>query len=79
MDLEAQFEEEQQKWANSRETLESEAYTWRSRAQLEGTNNERLLDQLNRKDKEIHRMIRCKVSKLVHECHLLFFQHIFSQ
>lgn len=60
MDLEAQLEDEQQKWANSRESLEKEAETWRSRAQLERTNNERLLDQLNRKDKEIHRMIQRK-------------------
>mmetsp|Transcript_24675 Transcript_24675/g.29801 ORF Transcript_24675/g.29801 Transcript_24675/m.29801 type:complete len:257 (-) Transcript_24675:211-981(-) len=60
MDLEEKLEEEKRKWATDRDVLDKECSAWKGHAQSERMKNERLLDQINRKDKEIHRMIQRK-------------------
>lgn len=70
MNLEAKLDDEKQKWIENQGTLEKECNVWKSHAQSERMKNEKLLEQVNRKDKEIHRMIQRKydsASKAPHQ------------
>lgn len=74
-DLEQRLERETQKrislqqdldrqnlvWQNKYETLEKDRDAWKNMVNAERARNERLLDQVMRKDREIHRMIQRKV------------------
>lgn len=73
-DLEQRLERETQKrislqqdldrqnlvWQNKYETLEKDRDVWKNMVNAERARNERLLDQVMRKDREIHRMIQRK-------------------
>lgn len=60
MDLEARLDEREKSWAAKCEALEKERDEWKGFVQTERTKNERLLDQVHRKDKDIHRMLQRK-------------------
>lgn len=60
LELEQTLEREEQMWASRFNTLEKERDQWKEAVQSERTKNERLLDLVYRKDKEIHRMIQRK-------------------
>ena len=61
MELEATLEQREKEWASRCEGLERERDSWKKTVETERTKNERLLDLVYRKDKEIHRMIQRKV------------------
>lgn len=48
-------------WQQKYETLEKDRDSWKKMVNTERAKNERLLDQVMRKDREIHRMIQRKV------------------
>ena len=48
-------------WQQKYETLEKDLESWKKLVNAERAKNERLLDQVMRKDREIHRMIQRKV------------------
>jgi len=60
MELEATLEQREKEWASRCEGLERERDSWKKTVETERTKNERLLDLVYRKDKEIHRMIQRK-------------------
>jgi len=60
LELEKKVEGLNQKWAEKCYNLEKERDSWASRCAAERGRNERLGELINRKDKEIHRMIQRK-------------------
>jgi hypothetical protein len=60
--LENTLEAREREWANKFEELSKERDHWKEVVQLEQTKNARLIDQVVRKDQDIHRMLQRKVS-----------------
>jgi len=58
--LEKSLEEQNQTWSSRCLDLEKDLDTWKNHVQVERTRNDRLRDQLNKKDKEIHKMMQRK-------------------
>lgn len=62
MGLEKTLEERERNWAEQIEALEEERDQTKNLVKLERTKNARLMDQVVRKDQDIHRMLQRKVS-----------------
>mmetsp|Transcript_3752 Transcript_3752/g.5690 ORF Transcript_3752/g.5690 Transcript_3752/m.5690 type:complete len:620 (-) Transcript_3752:774-2633(-) len=69
MELEQTLEKRERMWADRCDSVEKERDQWKSMVQVERKRNERLLDQVYRKDKEIHRMIQRKYDSERHPPH----------
>jgi len=61
MSLEQDLDRQNRDWQQKYEILEKERDSWKTMVNAERAKNERLLDQVYRKDKEIHRFIQRKV------------------
>lgn len=66
MELEKTLEERERNWAEQIEVLEEERDQTKNLVKLERTKNARLMDQVVRKDQDIHRMLQRKVSGDIH-------------
>ena len=62
MELERTLEERERSWAEQIAELEKERDQWREFVNVERSKNTRLMDQVVRKDQDIHRMLQRKVS-----------------
>jgi hypothetical protein len=60
--VEATLEAREREWSHRFNELESERDHWKAVVQAEQTKNSRLIDQVVRKDQDIHRMLQRKVS-----------------
>ena len=60
--LERTLEEREREWAIKFKTLETDRDHWQGVVKVEQTKNARLIDQVVRKDQDIHRMLQRKVS-----------------
>jgi hypothetical protein len=63
-DLEAMLEMREREWTLRFNELEADRDQWKQVVQLEQTKNSRLIDQVVRKDQDIHRMLKKKVRRL---------------
>jgi len=63
--LEVTLEAREREWKEKFEHLESERDHWKKVVEAEKTKNSRLIDQVVRKDQDIHRMLQRKVSPLL--------------
>ena len=63
--LEATLEAREREWADRFRDLEQDRDHWKQAVHLEETKNKKLLDQVNRKDQDIHRMLKKKVRPLM--------------
>lgn len=70
--LEATLEAREREWAHKFNELESERDHWKAVVQAEQTKNSRLIDQVVRKDQDIHRMLQRKVRYVWFEGFCLF-------
>ena len=59
--LEKTLEEREREWAVKYKELESDRDHWQNVVKIEQTKNARLIDQVVRKDQDIHRMLQRKV------------------
>ena len=62
MDVELTLQLREQKWAEQIAELEKDREHWKVVVEAERTKNARLMDQVFRKDQDIHRMLQRKVS-----------------
>lgn len=60
MELEKRLDEQKQSWSSKCEGLEKDLDSWKNLVQVERTRNDRLREQLIKKDKEIHKMMQRK-------------------
>lgn len=67
MELERTLDDRERTWADQISELENERDNWRDVVQQERTKNSRLLEQVVRKDQDIHRMLQRKVSVFSYE------------
>jgi hypothetical protein len=63
--LETTLEAREREWANKFEELSKDRDQWKGVVQVEQTKNSRLIDQVVRKDQDIHRMLQRKVSQTI--------------
>jgi hypothetical protein len=61
--LESTLEAREREWAHKYSELESDRDHWKAVVQAEQTKNSRLIDQVVRKDQDIHRMLQRKVRR----------------
>lgn len=66
MELERTLEDRERTWAEQTEELKEDRDNWKDLVNVERTKNGRLMDQVVRKDQDIHRMLQRKVSLLLH-------------
>ena len=59
--LEGTLESREREWASRFEDLEKDRNQWKDTVQAEQAKNSRLIDQVVRKDQDIHRMLQRKV------------------
>ena len=59
--LEATLEAREREWAEQLEHVERERDTWKALVEAEKIKNSKLIDQVYRKDQDIHRMLQRKV------------------
>lgn len=64
LELEQSLEEREREWAQQIHHLENDRDNWQNIVQLERAKNSRLMEQVARKDQDIHRMLQRKVSLL---------------
>jgi hypothetical protein len=64
--LETTLEEQEREWAIKFKELEADRDHWKEIVRVEQTKNARLIDQVVRKDQDIHRMLQRKVSAVFH-------------
>ena len=62
MDIELTLQLREQQWAEQIAELEKDREHWKAAVEAERTKNSRLMDQVFRKDQDIHRMLQRKVS-----------------
>jgi len=60
MELERTLEDRERKWAEQIRLLEEDRESWKKLVDLEGRKNAKLMDQVARKDQDIHRMLQRK-------------------
>lgn len=63
MELEKTLEDRERNWAEQIEDLKKDREEWKKLVHAERTKNARLMDQVVRKDQDIHRMLQRKVSR----------------
>jgi hypothetical protein len=63
--LETTLEEQEREWAIKFKELEADRDHWKEIVRVEQTKNARLIDQVVRKDQDIHRMLQRKVSAVI--------------
>lgn len=61
--LETTLEQREREWATRFKELEMDRDHWKEIVKVEQTKNARLIDQVVRKDQDIHRMLQRKVSR----------------
>jgi hypothetical protein len=64
MELEKTLEDRERTWAGQTEELEQDRDSWKDLVNVERAKNGKLMDQVVRKDQDIHRMLQRKVSLL---------------
>lgn len=63
--LESTLEAREREWANKFQELSKDRDNWKGVVQMEQTKNARLIDQVVRKDQDIHRMLQRKVQIII--------------
>ena len=63
--LEATLEAREREWAEQLEHVERERDTWKALVEAEKIKNSKLIDQVYRKDQDIHRMLQRKVRRYI--------------
>jgi len=71
--LEMTLESREREWKEKFEALQSERDHWKKVVEAEQTKNSRLIDQVVRKDQDIHRMLQRKVRTLQNEQFSIYF------
>ena len=62
LQLETTLEEREREWASKFQRLELDRNSWKHQKEQEESKTKRLMEQLNRKGQEIHRMLQRKVN-----------------
>lgn len=66
MELEKKLDSQTNYWMGERKELEKEVELWKSKVMMEKNKNMKLLEEINKKDKEIHKMMQRKYDAQTH-------------